>query len=194
MSEAVQTYNDTNGGVRLSTLFINPAGDISNTYQRFPSKYRTKLALDIVDFFQENKKSFQIKEFCQTKGITFQELQEMTKDNATLCRALEFARESCEVRLVQMGKDSPTMIALALKNLHEWRDRQASDEARQSITVNLHLPQRDGAVMAKYEVIESKPVKAKVKKVKSGVKAIGVRDRIALEAKADIEAERAKTE
>ncbi len=160
MSEAVQTYQEP---TKLSALFLNPAGDLRDdtkqgTY-RFPSKYKTLLAADIVDFFQENKKSFQIKEFCQAKGLTYQDLLEMAKDNSTLCRALQFARESCEARLVQMGKDSPTMIALALKNLHEWRDRQSSDDARQQIVVNLHLPGREGAVMAKYEIIEDKAKK-----------------------------------
>jgi hypothetical protein len=193
MSEAVETYKPT---VNLLELFLNPAGDLKelskdtkqNTY-RFPGKYKTRLAYDLINVIEQDDSLFQLQQFCYKKGITTDELEAMANDNVTLRRALMFAKETFESRLVSMGFTSQkaTMAIFALKNQHGYRDRQSSDDNRQSIVVNLHLPSRDGAVMAKYEVIESSsPKKGKVRGKKSP--AAG---RIALEAKAEIETETA---
>jgi hypothetical protein len=162
MSETIQPYTPT---VNLLNLFLNPAQgvafDTTERRDRFPSRYRTQIAHDLINTIESDPTLFQMKQFCQRKGITVDELEIMAKENTTLRRALVFAKECFESRLVEMGFTSQkaTMAIFALKNQHDYRDRQASDEHRASITVNLHLPQRDGAVMAKYEVIEEEPVK-----------------------------------
>jgi len=171
----MQAYNTPN----LLNLFLNPSQGLSkDTTQRedrFPSRYKTQLAYDLINSIESDSTLFQLKQFCQRKGITTDELMEMAKANTTLRRALIFAKECFESRLVEMGFTSQkaTMSIFALKNQHDYRDRQASDEHRASITVNLHLPQRDGAVMAKYEVVESKPLKVDGRKSRhAGKKAL----------------------
>lgn len=186
MDQAAQTYTEQSN--RLMNLFINPAGELRETTfkdtkqgtYRFPSKYKTQLAYDLINTIEKDNTLFQIKQFCVEKGITLDELEGMAQDNVTLSRALKFAKDCFETRLVSMGFTSQkaTMAIFALKNQHDYRDRQASDEHRASIVVNLHLPSRDGAVMAKYEVIESQPVKKRSKKIK---RAIGIPGITALE-------------
>jgi hypothetical protein len=162
MSEAVQTYQKP---VNLLELFLSPAQDVAyettERRDRFPSRYRTQLAYDLINDLEKDKDLFQIKQFCHKKGITEAELEVCARDNTTLRRALEFAKMTFETRLVEMGFHSQkaTMAIFALKNQHNYRDRQSSDDARQQIVVNLHLPGREGAVMAKYEVIDDKAKK-----------------------------------
>ena len=187
MTETIEPYNPP---VNLLTLFLSPAQDIAyettERRDRFPSKYKTQLAYDLINDIENDKELFQLKQFCVKKGITETELDVCAKDNTTLRRALEFAKMAFETRLISMGFEhgKAVMSIFALKNLHGFRDRQASDEARQSIVVNLHLPSREGAVMAKYEVIDDKQAKGKGKKSPGG-------GRKAYKAKAEIEAESA---